>query len=776
MDSHDGIMTLLGIPDPVEKGLALKSKAVEPYHLRHALQDADSHIRAQAAGHPNLTRELMREILSGDDKDLKHIVLKRHDIDESELKLVATDPDHALEVARHPKTTDTIRQLALDYKHLPEGVKNEHSKRLSKSIGHITFPLLGEGKVYSNPMHLKDKEAAKTRDRYVTNSQTPDAFEGMMVANTADREAAPPHLRQVSGVAISQNKPASKETSKRVAATMEHADPMSVYNAASKIDSGKAYKATEDHEAQHGVFWRIAQKHGNEAMQRVLATTLSKLPEEHRQHMQSLYNAVGVHQHFLKDKDGKPLDGKEGRAEEINHAAAVIDPEEGITYLHNYLQDPHRRKQMHTRMGLHTAPEQQESMRVARRTWDKLRRIGMSLRPEDVGINPKDETDRMARWVKTLSKRESIPSDQLGFSVSFHELIAIAQFLTSQVIDLSVVRQALMTNGGDPRDAVLTAYGLNTPEGQKAFDNVKQLKLHKTEDVLKAPKSIVGIDDPDFANVLKEAYKSNKIESIALGGKHSSGSYIARDEKGNNWLLKPGSGQRSPAAGVDETKGSQSRREACFSALAELLGIEEVKAAHLLQIDGKEVAAIEMWPMDWTNLHRTMYEDANIPQRALDRYLRNGKIFRWSVLDAIAGNGDRHGNNAMVSSAEDGNKIGLIDHGSAFAGPSFDPGHDKDSFIPYYLRAWAGPGFHGMDHEEQLDQMPKLSGEADEELAEWIEKLNEKEIESVMHRYGMDPTWVLARLNKIKMLVLETGSASVATNKFWLAEPLSEQP
>lgn len=752
MDEHDGIMTLLGIPDPVEKGLALKSKAVEPYHLRHALQDADAHIRAQAASHPNLTRELMREILSSDDKALKHIVLKRHDIDENELKLVATDPDHALEVARHPKTTDAIRQLALDYKHMPEGVKAEHQHRLSKSIGHITFPLLGEGKVYSKPMGVDAAHKSK-RDKYVTRGSIPKEWAGAMIANTNTDNRTPvePKDRTFSGFATSSPRPASPETSKRVVAKLGGSpDPMKVYNATRTIDSGKTFGALEDHEAQHGVFWRIAQKHGNEALNRVIATTLSKLPEGHRDHVKSLYGATGT-----------------------PSAGPFVDPEESITYLNQYLSDPHAREYMHRRMGLHTAQEQQASMGLARDAWNRLRRIGMSLRPEDVGINPKDETDRMARWVKTLSKRESMPSDQLGFSVSFHELIAIAQFLTQQVVDLSVVRQALMTNGGDPRDAVLTSYGLNTPEGQKAFDNVKQLKLHKTEDILKAPKSIVGIDDPDFADVLKEAYKSNKIEAISLGGKHSSGSYIAKDEEGHNWLLKPGSGKKSPAAGVDETKGTQSRREACFSAIAAHMGIKEVMPAHLLQIDGKEVAAIEMWPMDWTNLHRTMFEDANIPQRALDRYLRNGRLFRWSVLDFITGNPDRHGNNLMVSSAEDGNKIGLIDHGSAFAGPSFDPGNDKDSFVPYYLRAWAGPGFHGLDHAGQLEEMPQLSGEADQEFREWVEALDSKEIEGIMHKFGLDPAPVVARLKEIQSDPMAE-NVSVYVNRCWLASPVQQ--
>ena len=753
MDSHDGIMTLLNMPDPIEKGLALKSKHVEPYHLRHALQDADFHIRSIAAKHPKLTRELMREILSSDDKDLRHIVLARPDIDEHELSIVAKHPDHAAEVARHPKTTDALRNEALDHPHLAEGVKVEHLKALAKNIGHITFPLLGEGRVYTKPMGVASRNQATARQKYVTENKKAVAKIGQagnMSFASADGRAAEPAERTMSGwVAPNPNPKASKETSQRLKVALPNASPIDIHQSAKEIDQGKSLNATEAHEAQHAVFGRIAQKHGQNAALRVIATTLSKLPEEHRNHIQSLFNATGTH---------------------LEEGAATLDPEEGIAYLHNYLQDPNRRKEIHQRLGLHTKDEQHDSYELARKAWNNLRRIGMSLRPEEVGIDPKDESNRMASWIKNLSKRESIPSDQLGFSVSFHELIAIAQFLTQTEIALSTIRQALRENGGDPKEAVLTAYGLNTPEGKKAFDNVKMLKLHKSEDVLKEPKSIVGIDNDEIAQIIQLAYKNKEVESVSLGGKHSSGAHIAKDEDNVNWLLKPGSGKKSPAAGVDETKGSQSRREAAFSALAKLLGIEEVKTAHVLQVDGREVAAIQMWPMNWVNLHRAMFEDGNLSQRALEPYRRNGKMFRWSVLDYVAGNPDRHGNNLMVGPADEGNKVGLIDHGSAFAGPSFDPGNDQDSFVPYYLRAWAGPGFHGLAREEQLNQMPVLSGEADDSLREWVDSINPAELEQVLIQYGLDPGPAKARLAKIQSDPI-ADNMSRHINQCWLASP-----
>jgi hypothetical protein len=733
MTDHDGIKTLMDIPDPVERGLALKSKRVEPYHLRHALQDMDPHIRSIAAAHPNLTPELMSEVLAGDDKDLKHIVLARPDLQDHHLAQVATDPEHALEVARHPRTTDEIRELALQHHAVPEGVKALHSASLSKNIGHITYPLLGEGKVYTKPMNRKT--AGEVGHGVKSNAV------GAMFNNARDSAATEPGERTMSGWVRTVRQKGSPETQTKL--MDKESNPYRRFGLASQIDTGKAIKAVEDHEAQHSVFGRLSQKYGDNATRRIIATTLSKLPEQHRNHIKSLYSATGsVHDDSTA-------------------------PEETIAYLHNYLQDPNRRAAIHAKLKLVTKDSQQKSVNLARQAWNHLRKIGMSMRPEDVGVNPQDERDRMSKWVKQLAKRESIPSDQLGFSVSFFEIIAICEFLTQRTVDQQTLRQAVRNADGDGLTGVLTAFSLNTPEGRKAFDSVKALKLHKAEDVLKTPKAVVGIDNDEIAKDIVEAYKNNGVTSVALGGKHSSGAYIAKDKDGANWLLKPGSGKKSPAAGVDETSGSQSRREAIFAAVAQKWDIAEVQPAHLLSVDGREVAAIKMWPMDWVNLHRTLAEDATLPRRALEPYRRNGHLFKWSVIDFVLGNPDRHGNNLMVGPEIEGNKIGLIDHGSALAGPSFDPGHDKDSFVPYYLRVWAGPGFHGMDPKEQLTQMPELAGEADEDFRQWVTELDPKEMEAIIHRLGMDPAPSLARLQEIQSDPMAT-KMSRHVNQCWL--------
>jgi hypothetical protein len=215
MNDHDGILTLLRLPDPAEKKLALKSKLVQPYHLRHALQDADPHVRAVAAGHPNLTKELMTEILSSDDKDLRHIVMARPDLQDEHLESMATHPDHAAEVAAHPRCTDDIRDLAIRSSQVPDSVKFQHHQNLSKSIGHITYPQLGEGKVYTKPMH-QTKEQNGSRITYSGSPRELGLNTGGWLSHTEDREPLAPENRSMTGAVLTQDRPGSKETQGRL--------------------------------------------------------------------------------------------------------------------------------------------------------------------------------------------------------------------------------------------------------------------------------------------------------------------------------------------------------------------------------------------------------------------------------------------------------------------------------------------------------------------------------------------------------------------------------
>lgn len=113
-------------------------------------------------------------------------------------------------------------------------------------------------------------------------------------------------------------------------------------------------------------------------------------------------------------------------------------------------------------------------------------------------------------------------------------------------------------------------------------------------------------------------------------------------------------------------------------------------------------------------------------------------------------------------------KVALIDHGSAFAGSSFSPGHDSKSFVPYYLRVW-GPdkGWAKMSPEERLGVLPVLPETLDNEIKEWLDGLDTKKLVDTIYHYGIDPTPMLHRLQAIRAGV-ERGSLSDTLNRLWV--------
>lgn len=701
----DGISALLKLPSVGDRKLALKQRGVQPFHLRMALEDEDPSVRLAAAKHPALTKEIMQEILLGDDRDLKQAIKSRSDLH-------------------------------------PDLVEDPEETNLIKNIGALTYPLLGEHTVHTSPMHIST--AQKPKREALVGAQTGPSTGGL-TSFTANRNSpSAPSENTLSAYAIAREpKAATPVTSQK----FNQGSPVKTYQIASKIDANKATEADSNHEAQHVVFARLAQKYGNTARARIVATTLSKLKPELRDHLKSLYHATGT---TLND----PME----------------DPEEMLAYTHNYLTSPLWREKIHARMGLADVQAQRDSMDKAKVAWKQLRRIGANLKPDEVGVQLK--SNKISDWVKTLQKTESNAVEQLGFNVTFQRLISVAEFLTGRKESMDTMRRALRATDGDPKEAVLLAYNLTSESNRRAFDAIKDLEVHKAQELLRKPKFIQDIYDGKVASEITQAYKHGRVQAVTLGGKHSGGSYIASDSEGHNWLLKPGSGKLSPAAGVkDQPEISESRREAAFSDLARLFGIPEVPEARLLIVDGKEVAGIKMCPLDWLNLHKTMDERnmPNLATTALEHYRRNGELFKWACLDYVGGNGDRHGNNILVGSAEEGHPIGLIDHGSAWAGDGFDPAHDQDSFIPYYLRAWGDGNFHLSSKEDQMKRMPKVSGIINEQLHEWIKSIHPADVEKVAVKYGINPHPALKRLEKIQALSKEHFSTELC--KLWLGEP-----
>jgi 8-oxo-dGTP pyrophosphatase MutT (NUDIX family) len=728
---HDPLEAMLQHENPRERILALKNKHVTPYHLRMALQDEDPEVRAFAARHPKMTAPMIHEALHHEDIYTRKAALSRPDLTPEHIQSVLFDPDLQTLAALHPRCTEEQRSMVTDHHLTPPGLKHE---LLAKTVGYLMYPRLGQNKVPSTPM-----------------IRTPEAHQEIAVvgADKPDLQTAMSHgyvrynMKRNTPVA-----PARRKFSM-------------------SVKSGPGLLGTLGHETQHGIFAHLKQTYGKEAGHRIVATTLAALdPTEH------------AHLKKLTDWSLKGYD-------------ALRHPEERIAYLQNYLQDQMWRHKAHKAMKIlgHRNAEK-ASHDIAKQIWQKLRIKAQNLTPQEVGVILKTEADLLTEWadlrkadvqVEQIVKSDpgvgydNTYEDQLGMQPKFEAFLKAAQFLAHTEPDYDLFRQALLS-GLDADVAALTSVGLPVDNKNKrailAVVSLQDGKLNKNQPHRTHEIQALMPDGAEVADGVRRGFSAETDQDLHLGGKHSKGTMMVRDpQTGMMYLLKPGSGKQSPALGAREEGANQSRREAAFWHVADALGLgNRVPRADLLLIDGQEVAALHLLPFSWKNLEKLKFEDPGLPHKALEKYRHTGELHKWAVLDYILGNPDRHGQNLMVGPEKDNHPVALIDHGSAFAGPSFDPARDKNSFIPYYLRAWKGDNWHGLLPEQRLRAMPSLNKDSDEQLRTWLEGVHGGDLEQVLARYGIDPQPSLERLVRIRKLLTEP-SVSQAINQLWLATP-----
>ncbi len=277
----------------------------------------------------------------------------------------------------------------------------------------------------------------------------------------------------------------------------------------------------------------------------------------------------------------------------------------------------------------------------------------------------------------------------------------------------------------------------------KAELSVVSEDTYKVEPVL--------FESRDAARRIQMAYDANKVYSIKLQeGKYSKGSKIAKDpDLGMLWLLKPASKKLSPAMGVREENANTAQREAAAYQIACVLGLNNVvPRTYLIKINSQSVSAMPFLPSDFISMNKARKDEPTRVQEALNRYWRNGELFKFAVFDLLIGNPDRHCGNLLFE--PDTLSVALIDHGAAFAGESFSPGLDLSSFTPYYLRYNYNGKFKSLEPQEKFNQMPILDSEADIKLARWIEGISELEIMSILDRYSINNLPVLRRLRALK--------------------------
>lgn len=339
---------------------------------------------------------------------------------------------------------------------------------------------------------------------------------------------------------------------------------------------------------------------------------------------------------------------------------------------------------------------------------------------------------------------------------------------------LDAVRRSMWDADGDMEVAALKTHGIEaTPGNIRALRAVRDLTRHAKGDPshLTAQSVIPGVPEAqEAAEAVERAFKDRFVFPVQMAGKHSAGTLIARDvQDGEVWLLKPGSGGESPAAGVAEERASQSRRETGFWAVAERWGIQGYfPESRLVIVDGTEYAAIKLLPWRYKTMDKLLGTDPNVGRTILARYKTAGLIFKWGVIDFILGNTDRHANNMMVDAEEPAAQadVKLIDQGSSMAGSDFDPANDRNSFVPYYLRAWAPMAFNKLPSDDKIKTIPRISDQAEKDLRNWIDGLHSDELTIVLSRYGINPGPACDRLAKLKILMSQE-TADVAVAQLW---------
>lgn len=379
--------------------------------------------------------------------------------------------------------------------------------------------------------------------------------------------------------------------------------------------------------------------------------------------------------------------------------------------------------------------------------------------------------------VKDKNPESDVVSDMIGASNPFHRLIEAAKLVANRdSIPLERARYAFVRFEDDPEAAALYAVGLQDNQANRSALHAaaESSPMHKAESVeddgaVKPPHTILPTDEDSkkMVDEIINAYREHGVHKIELGGKHSKGTLIARDPRTMHvWLLKPGSGSVSPAAGVADETASQSSREAAFSHVARAWGLGEyVIRAEMLNVDNSQWAALYMLPFDYQNADKWKKADPSFLFRAMEHYRLMGVLHKLAVLDFVLGNPDRHAQNVMISRR---GEMSLIDHGSAFAGSNFAPGTDKKSFVPFYLRYNAKNFSTLPDNKERLRMMPRVPKMVQSQIANWIADIDQEQMVEILTRFGIKPTPEILRLGQIKKLLDSDTDLDFAINMLWV--------
>lgn len=388
-------------------------------------------------------------------------------------------------------------------------------------------------------------------------------------------------------------------------------------------------------------------------------------------------------------------------------------------------------------------------------------------RVEDRGQDPVHVHEPLTTQL-VKGRDDEVAAAMLGHDEQLARALDAAKFLAGgKAADPQRVREALREADGDPEEAALASYGLEPSEAnRRALRSVQDLS--KADPAVRPASMKVEAGHPDAKDTAREverAFHDQYVVPVQLGGRHSRGSLLARDEEtGTTWLLKPDSGGMSPAKGINEEQAPMARRDAAFWHVADAWGLGRcIPHTDLLLLDGRDYAAIQLLPWAYKPVQDIMKTQAPTVRATFDRMLREGTLHRLGALFAVLGETDAHSGNEMTHDGD----VQFIDHGGAWAGPDFDPAHDKDTFTPFFLRYNAVGKWREKTAAERLAAMPRVGRQAADELRAWIEDIDEEGLRRIADSYGIDPGPALGRLARLKSDVRDL-PADLAVNRFWV--------
>jgi hypothetical protein len=796
-------------------------------HIEQALSDTNPMVRRALATSPNLDPHQLQQLLDDGDPKVLEVLATHPRLTPEQAVAIMVNPgvnaQTKLKVMNGKHLTEKMQaQLAPQ---LQAGFQRSAREWLDlrKDRGTPTFPKMGLGDnkretpIIHTTKELETKAALYGQKRANVTGQ---ADEGV-------KERA--MLRRNPGYGMTYTGPGAGtgETNIAYSTSPELREKLSgkkydPQNINTWISSNpNAGQATKLHEDLHQMFNRVQAKHGLMGRKIFAHNLYYSMPSEVRSHVYDFTTArdpstkVWAQNGAIQSDHNYPFE--ERMALMLNY---LNNPGERGAYHKHMRHDPDdvrvvgtaiKRAHQHLLAAAQTAPEAwaQQIQPWAQKLTKTEDPHQEHEEPESVSAEAAHQTGNVVRHqdddhVVPLADPDFV-DDFEGHHLDEDEAFDAARFLAGGKARLPAeqMRTFVWEEDGDLEAAALRAYGMDVNartraalqgvlnvilkqklEGEPlhrdvfAVHNTKEhLGKAETFETEPRPKEPTSVEPgtataDDVADAVRNAYKEHEVEVVSLKGKHSKGTSVAHDSKSEEtWLLKPGSGPPSPAAGIADSQGSQSAREAAFYACAKhVFGLaESLPRCELLLIDGKPVAAMKFLPPEFKSLEKRAKDDSMRVLWSLHTYLKTGLLHKWAVMDWILGNVDRHGQNILANGSQP-ERMYLIDHGSTFAGVSFDPAHDRSSFVPYYLRAWAPRKFNTLEPAEKLRRMPVADPHVEILLRDWVAGLHSDALAGTIARFGLDPGPCLQRLAHVKELLSNSGvqDFSKAINSLWV--------